>query len=179
MDAQPHILEHCGRLALRALLPLGLVAVWSCRAAEPGRLSARLILQPHDTVQFSAEATGRLCDEGRGVVFEGAAGGNGVLLWLHSADSLVQGEYRVLARGDTITPRGTVGAVRYITQNSDRGVTLDSGVVTVSPAPGRKTVLVRGSGIDPSAGQRVVLDASFDAVPIAADTVTCRVQLQQ
>jgi len=178
LAAEPHILEHHDRLVLRALLALVMAAACGCRPAEPGRLSARVILQPHDTVEFSTEATGRSCDEGRGVVLEGIAGANGVLLWLHSSDSLVQGEYRVLARGDTITPRGTVGAVRYITQNSDRGVTLDSGAVTVSAAPGRKDVRVRGSGIDPSAGQRVVLDASFGAVPIAADTVTCRVQLQ-
>jgi hypothetical protein len=149
-----------------------------CRAGEPGRLNARVLLQPHDTLQFSAEATEHSCDKGRGVLFEGVARGNGVLLWLRSDDSLVQGEYRVLARGDSITPRGTIGSVRFIAQNSDRGVTLDSGTVTVSPAPGGMNARVRGSGIDPSAGQRVVLDATFEAVPPAGDTVTCRVQLQ-
>jgi len=100
-------------------------------------LQARLILQPHDTLQFTADAWARRCGEGRGFLLEGVVGGNGVLLWLHSGDSAVEGEYPVLARGDTITPRGVVGAVRFMLQNSDRGATLDSGVVTVSSAGGR------------------------------------------
>jgi hypothetical protein len=63
-------------------------------------------------------------------------------------------------------------------KTADRGVTLDSGVATVSSAGGRIDAHARGSGIDPNAGQRVVLDASFNAVPLAADTVSCRVQLR-
>ena len=178
MDVKPHILEHHKRLVLRALFLLVVLAASGCRA--PGRLSARIILPPHDTLKFSADASGRWCDLSRGVLFEGAVESNGVLLWLHSGDSLVGGQYDMLGRGDTITPRGAIGAVRFIAQNSDRGVTLDSGaaVVTVSAAPGRKDIRVRGSGVDPSVGQRVVLEATFDAVPMVPDTVTCRVQLE-
>jgi hypothetical protein len=152
------------------------VAAWGCRAEQPGSLHARLILQPHDTLQFTADAWAQRCGAGRGFVLKGVVGGNGVLLWLRSGDSTL-GEYPVLARGDTIAPRGVVGAVRFMVQTSDRGVTLDSGVVTVSSAGRRIDAQARGSGIDPSAGQRVALDGSFHAVPMAADTVNCRVQL--
>jgi hypothetical protein len=100
-----------------------------------------------------------------------------VLLWLHSGDSVVGGEYPVLTRGDTSTPRGVMGAVRFMLQAADRGVTLDSGVVTVASAGGRIDAHARGSGIDPGPGQRVVLEASFQAVPIATDTVSCRVRV--
>jgi hypothetical protein len=155
-----------------------LAAACGCRARRPGSLHARLILQPHDTLRVTADAWGRRCGDGRGFVLEGVVGGNGVLLWLHGGDTAVGGVYPALARGDTITPRGFAGAVRFMLATADRGVTLDSGVVTVSSAGGRINAQARGSGIDPSAGQRVVLDASFHAVPMAPDTVNCRVQLR-
>jgi hypothetical protein len=155
-----------------------LVAACGCRARQPGRLHARLILQPHDTLQVTADAWVRRCGDGRGFLLEGVVGGNGVLLWLHGGDAAMGGEYPVLARGDTVTPRGFAGAVRFMLPTADRGVTLDSGVVTVSSAGARMDARARGSGIDPGAGQRVVLDALFQAVPMAADTVNCRVQLR-
>jgi hypothetical protein len=158
------------------LLPLVLAGVWSCRAEAPGSLHSRLTLQPHDTLRFTAVAQARPCGGGRGFVLEGADGGNGVLLWLRSADS-VGGEYPVLARGDTITPRGIAGGVRYMFKTADRGVTLDSGAVTVSSAGGRIDAHALGSGLDPNSGQRVLIDASFQAVPLGADTVNCRVQV--
>lgn len=158
-------------------MSLVLAAACGCRAGQPGRLQARLVLQPHDTMQFSADGWARQCGGGRGLVLEGAVGGNGVLLWLHSADSATGGAYPVLTRGDSIAPRGVMGAVRFMLKAADRGATLDSGVVTVTSARGRIDAQARGSGLDPSAGQRVTLDASFHAVPMAADTVSCRVQL--
>lgn len=111
-------------------------------------------------------------------MLEGVDGGQGVLLWVRSRDSTVGGEYQVLARGDSITPRGAAGSARFMLQTADRGVTLDSGVVTISSAGGRIDAQVRGSGIDPNAGRRVALDASFQAVAITGDTVSCRVQLK-
>ncbi len=84
----------------------------------------------------------------------------------------------MLARGDSTTRRGAMAAVRFVTRtNAERGVTLDSGEVTVSAGTGRKDVRVRGSGLDPVVGQRVLLDATFDAVPVAPDTLSCHVQL--
>jgi hypothetical protein len=154
-----------------------LVAACGCRAEQPGGLHARLILHPHDTLQFTAPAWARRCGEGRGFVLEGVAGGNGVLLWMRSGDSAVAGEYPVLARGDSIASRGVVGGVRFIFQTTDHGITLDSGVVSVSSAGGRIDAQARGSGIDPNAGQRVAVDASFHVVPVAADTASCHTQL--
>jgi hypothetical protein len=104
-------------------------------------------------------------------------GGNGVLLWLRSSDSAVAGEYPVLTRGDTVAPKGIVGAVRFMVQTTDRGATFDSGLVTVSSTGGLLEARAHASGLDPKAGQRVVLDASFLRVPISADTTSCRVQL--
>jgi hypothetical protein len=166
-----------GRGALRALLSLVLVAACGCRAKQAGGLHARLILQPHDTLQFTADARARRCGGGRGFVLEGAAGGSGLLLWVRSGDSAVGGEYPVLTRGDSIASRGVVGGVRFMIKETDHGITLDSGVVSVSSVEGRIDAQARGSGIDPNAGQRVALDASFHAVPIAADTASCHVQL--
>lgn len=140
-------------------------------------MHTRLILQPHDTLQFTANASARWCSEGRGLVLEGVERGQGVLLWVRSGDATVGGDYQVLARGDTITPRGVAGSARFMLQTADRGVTLDSGAVTVSSAGGRIDAQARASGIDPSAGRRVVLDASFQAVPMTGDTVNCGVQL--
>jgi hypothetical protein len=128
-------------------------------------------------VQFTAGARVRWCGDGRGFVLEGVDGGNGVLLWLRSSDSTVSGGYPVLARGDSTTPRGVAGAVRFMNQLTDRGVTLDSGLVTVSSTGEWLEAQARGAGLDTRAGQRVVLDASFGAVPLGFDTVDCRRQM--
>jgi hypothetical protein len=155
-----------------------LAAACGCRSGRPGRLHARLVLQPHDTVEFAAEARIRRCSGERGFMIEGVDGGNGVLLWLRSTDSPAAGEYSVLSRGDTIAPRGVVGVVRFLIQNTDRGATLDSGVVTVSQSSRLLDAHASGSGLDPRAGQRVVIEASFQGVPLLmADTVSCQVQL--
>lgn len=162
---------------MRVFLPLVLASVCGCRSEHLGELRARLILQPHDTLAFDADARIRPCGEGRGFLLEGIDGGNGVLLWLRSSDSAVAGEYPVLTRGDTIAPKGIAGAVRFMVQTADRGATLDSGTVTVSSAGGLLEAHAHASGLDPKVGQRVVLDASFLAVPMAADTTSCRVQI--
>jgi hypothetical protein len=162
---------------MRAFVPLVLAVACGCPSEKAGSLRARLVLQPHDTMQFIAGAWIWRCGGGRGLVLKGVDGGNGLLLWLRPGDSTLDGEYRVIGRGDTIASRGVVGAVRFLVQATDRGVTLDSGVVTVSSTSGRFEAHARGSGLDSRAGQRVVLDASFGAVPMAADTVDCRVQL--
>ena len=170
-------------LILRSLL-LGLAAGWGCDSGQPGNLEAVVLLQRRDTleekdtVQFTAAAYARRCTERRGLLLQGVVGGNGVLLWLRSADSTVGGEYPVLARGDTVTPRGVAGSVRFMLGTQDRGITLDSGIVTVSAADGRIDATARGSGLDPSAAQRVALKASFAAVPMGADSSNCQVQVK-
>ena len=176
LAAKPYTIEEFVR-ALRAFVPLVLAAACGCRSETGGSLHARLVLQPHDTVQFTAGAWIWRCGGGRGLVLKGVDGGNGLLLWFRPGDSTVNGEYQVIGRGDTIAPRGVVGAVRFLVQATDRGMTLDSGVVTVSSTGGRFEGHAQGSGLDPRAGQRVVLDASFLGVPLAVDSTNCRVQL--
>jgi len=157
---------------------LVLTAACGCRSGRPGRLHARIVLQPHDTVEFTTDASVQHCSGRRGFTIEGVAGGNGVLVWLRASDSATAGEYPVLTRGDTIAPRGVAAAVRFLVQNTDRGAILDSGVVVVSASGGLLEAQVHGSGLDARAGQRVVLEASFRGLPlVVADTVTCRVQL--
>lgn len=157
---------------------LVLTAACGCRSGRPGTLHARIILQPHDTMEFTTDARMQHCSDGRGFTIEGADSGNGVLLWLRATDSATAGVYPVLTRGDTIAPRGVAASVRFMAQTTDRGATLDSGVVTVSVSGGLLEARAHGSGLDPRAGQRVVLDASFQGVPlVVADTVNCRVQL--
>jgi hypothetical protein len=156
---------------------LVLAAACGCRSGRPGRLHARIVLQPHDTVEFTAVARVQHCSGRRGLTIEGVDGGNGVLIWLRGTDSATAGDYPVLTARDTIAPRGVAAAVRFLVQNTDRGATLDSGVVTVSTSGGLLEAQAHGSGLDPRAGQRVVLDASFQGVPlVVADTVSCRVQ---
>ena len=168
-------------LILRLLL-LGPAAGWGCGAGKPGNLQAVVLLQRkdtlqgNDTVQFTAAAYARTCTERRGFLLQGVVGGNGVLLWLRSGDSTVAGEYPVLARGDTATPRGVAGSVRFMLGTQDRGITLDSGIVTVSAADGRIDATARGSGLEPTVAQRVALEASFAAVPMGADSSNCQVQ---
>lgn len=171
MAATSHII-------VKTLLPLGLAAAWGCPAEQPGNLQARVIQQGKDTVQFTADAWARPCADGRGFALKGVVGGNGVLLWLRSGDSTNEGEYPVLARGDSVTPRGIAGSVRFMVGTTDRGVTLDSGVVTVTSSGKRLDANARGSGVDPSAGHRVAFDAAFTAVPMAADSVNCQVQVR-
>jgi hypothetical protein len=54
------------------------------------------------------------------------------------------------------------------------GVALDSGDVTVTALRPSVTVVVRGAGLAVSAAGRVAAELAFDAVPVGADTVSCR-----
>jgi hypothetical protein len=144
-------------------------------AREEGRLHA-VVINPRDTLEFAAKARGRRCGQGRGFLLEGIAGGSGVLLWVHSGDSIEAGEYTVLTFGDTTTPHGVVAAARFLLGQTDRGVTLDSGAVQVTLKGGRIDATATGSGIDPAAGERVGLRATFHNVVLASETVGCEVR---
>jgi len=54
------------------------------------------------------------------------------------------------------------------------GLALDSGAVEVRETGSVITLVARGTGIETAAGGRVALEASFDAVPLEADTASCR-----
>jgi len=54
------------------------------------------------------------------------------------------------------------------------GLALDSGAVEVRQTSGAITLVARGTGMETMAAGRVALEASFDAVPLETDTVSCR-----
>ena len=74
-----------------------------------------------------------------------------------------------------------MASFRFMLGEEARGVAFDSGSVTLTPSEGRQTLEahVRGSGLEPVAGQRVRLEATFGAVPLApaSDTASCTVRL--
>jgi len=155
-----------------------LVLATACGGERTRTLHALLVRPPHDTIRFSAPAQAHRCARGRSIVIEAIAGANGVLLWARARDSLGLGDYPPLTRGDSTTPRGAMVAVRWMSRGEDaRGVTLDSGRVTLTRTSDGLGASARGSGLEPTAGQRVALVVTVDAVPPPADTVNCTVRL--
>jgi len=158
---------------------LALVGAACDRAPEQtGRVRALVARPPKDTIRFDAPARARHCSDSTrssgGLLLQGAREGNGVVVWLRARDSLVGGQWPLLQRGDTVSPRGATVGVRYVLSEVAHGLTLDSGAVELRQTGGVITVVVRGTGLEVSAAGRVTLDASFDAVPLEADTVSCR-----
>ena len=138
-----------------------------------------MIRPPKDTIRFEAPAGARRCSDGpgrAGLLLQGSTGGNGVILWLRAGggDSLAAGPWPLLQRGDTVSPRGATVAVRYMLNEVAHGLPLDSGAVEVRQTGGAITLVARGTGMETMAAGRVALEASFDAVPLETDTVSCR-----
>jgi hypothetical protein len=106
----------------------------------------------------------------------GVARGNGALLWVRSRDSL-DGAYPLLARGDSTTASGAMVSVRFMVGPDARGVTLDSGAVTLTRLPRAVAAQVDGSGLDPVSGVRVGVRLHLVAAPLDADTVSCELRL--
>jgi len=107
------------------------------------------------------------------MLFVGIDGGVGVLAWTSADKALASGDYPILTRGDTTTRRGAKASVRFMSGAAGRGVTLDSGTVTLTLGD-RVGARVRGSGLEPAAGRRAMLDAEFRPVPLARDSVACQ-----
>jgi len=109
-------------------------------------------------------------------LLQGSSEGNGVVVWLRGsgADSLVGGPWPLLQRGDTVSPHGATVGVRYMMSDVAHGLALDSGAVEVRQTGGAITLVARGTGMETMAAGRVALEASFDAVPLETDTVSCR-----
>ncbi len=141
------------------------LAVSACApraASAPRALEARLALPTRDTVLIRATATAQRCERGKGLLLVGMNGDAGVLLWARAPGFLPTGDYQVLARGDSTTPRGATVSVRFAVAGSPRGVTLDSGSVSLTVSGGRVSARVRGSGLEPATGGvRAGLDAVF------------------
>jgi hypothetical protein len=114
------------------------------------------------------------------LLFEAVGGGNGLLVWLRgwAADSTASGDFPILGVRDTVSKRGAVVAVRYLTGELAHGYSLDSGSVGVTASPGRFALRVSGSGLETPGAFRPLLDASLDSValdgaPTAGDSVSC------
>ncbi len=127
-------------------------------------------------MRFEASASARPCGGAGtvGVVLQGASGGNGVLVWLRSPDSLAPGDWPVVQRADTAARRGAVVGVRFMVGNIAHGAPLDSGTVAVTRAGALLSVRARGSGLEVTGAGRVDVDASFESVPLGSDTVPCQ-----
>lgn len=141
-------------------------------------MSARVTRPPKDTVRFEARARASRCvGPGKGgLLVRGAAGQSGVIVWLRYPDSLTSGAWSLVQRGDTVSARGAVVGARFLVSDLAHGVALDSGAVQVSRAGRDLTIVVRGSGLEALGASRAGLDATFDAVPLGEDTVTCRAE---
>jgi len=113
---------------------------------------------------------------GRGVLIRGTQGGNGVLVWLRSGDSLAPGDFPLLERADTVAARGAVVAVRYMLGDVAHGFWADSGAVSVDRRADRLTITARGSGLELGAAGRTSLVASFGSITLGSDTVSCQVR---
>lgn len=147
-------------------------------APPPARLRALITRLPKDTVSFEAPAVAGRCGRpGLGLLLQGSAGGNGVLIWLRPGDSLASGEFSLLPRADSTTPRGATVAVRFMVGEAAHGLTLDSGAVAVTLTEASLSANARGSGLDHLAGGRADVDASFESVPLETDTVACQGRL--
>ena len=144
-----------------------------------GRVRAIVARPPNDTIRFEAPARARHCSLGTGrggLLLQGSSEGNGVVVWLRGsgADSLAGRPGPLLQRGDTVSPRGAMVGVRYMFHEVAHGLSLDSGTVDLREAAHVFTVLARGTGLETMAAGRVALEASFDAVVLEPDSVSCR-----
>lgn len=175
------------------VLVLGLFAVWvvamqfgpwedSGGDDAPLRLRATVVhpppssAVPPDTIRFAVPAVAHRCGDGRSLLLEGAGErGNGVLVLLRFGDSLAPGVFPLTALGDSQTPRGAAVAVRYMVRDVAHGFALDSGAVELLESRGgRDSVAARVGGAGLENAVRATLEAEYTAVPVAADTVSCR-----
>jgi len=159
---------------------LALLGAACGRAPEQvSRVRARVAPPHRDTIRFDAPARAKRCSGGpgrAGLLLQGSSEGNGVVVWLRGsgADSLAGGPWPLLQRGDTVSPHGATVGVRYMMSDVAHGLALDSGAVEVRQTGGAITLIARGTGMETMAAGRVALEASFDAVPLETDTLSCR-----
>ncbi|HUK22402.1 MAG TPA: hypothetical protein VLV45_12725 [Gemmatimonadales bacterium] len=139
-------------------------------------MQIRLHWPPHDSAEVAIRAAAYPCRGAVGRLLTGAEGGNGILIWVRNRGGAA-GDYPILARGDSTTPRGATVSVRFMVGEIARGFGLDSGLVQITTAGSRLNATLRGSGIDYSVGQRVSLVGSVAALPSSSDSVSCKVQL--
>jgi hypothetical protein len=135
-------------------------------------MRARVTRPPKDTLRFTASATASRCARGGGVILQGVTGGNGVMVWLRTPDSVAAVTWPVLQRGDTVSPRGATIAARYLLGDIAHGAAMDSGSVTVTRSGRALTIRASATGLEVPIG-RVGLEVTFDAMAVGSDTVSC------
>ena len=109
------------------------------------------------------------------MLIRGTQGGNGVLVWLRSGDSLAAGDFPLLERGDTVAARGAVVAARFMLGDVAHGLWVDSGTVSVGRRAGGVRITARGAGVEVGTTARSSLVASFEAIALGSDSVSCEV----
>lgn len=129
-----------------------------------------------DTVTFDAPAHARPCLGGHGILLDGEAGGNGVLVWIRDTAPIAPGPYPLLERADSTSARGAIVAVRFVVQDLAHGFAADTGTFTLTAAGPAWGATVHGSGLEVMAVGQPVVDARFSGVLLDRDTVPCEVQ---
>lgn len=164
----------------RAAAAIALCVVAACRpdAAGPGRFHATVATPSGDTVRVSLPLVGQPCAGAGGILLRGIDGAQGVLIWVSAPGSPDTGGYAIHdAAADVAGPHARV-TVRYETGGMVHAMALDSGTVRLaetSPIAGS----LGGSGLALGAGQRPLVQGTFRAAPIRADTVGCRADTAQ
>jgi hypothetical protein len=143
---------------------------------------AVLTRQGKDTLRIDAPVRAQRCTGphaqiGGGLLLQGVNDGNGVVVWLRAPAPVSVGAWPVLQRGDTLSPRGAMVGVRFLIGDVAHGAPLDSGTVWVTRADSAVALVARGTGTETVSSTHMSVEATFDAVPVGADTVSCRFQL--
>lgn len=155
------------------LVLLAVMAFGACQGGAPDSAAhARVFRGPKDSTAFAAADVAHLC-RGSGVLFDAVEGPNGVLAWVKSPSPLTLGTYPLLGRGDSVTPRGAVVAVRFILHDVAHGFSVDSGSLTLTAAGPRYGARIQGSGTDLGLASKSSVDITIDAITPRSDTLVC------
>lgn len=158
---------------------LGLLAVACGDPAAPGgigRVQVALV-GTNDTIRFEVPVTATRCAGSAGLLLHGEQRGQGVLVWLRGGGGqLDTATYPLLTRGDAITPRGVIAAVRYMVGEVAHGVTLDDGAATVTRAAPPIDLSIRGRGVEAAMAAQRNAEVELKGVTLGPDTASCRAQ---
>jgi hypothetical protein len=137
----------------------------------------RVVLsRSRDTVRFEVPVVAHRCGDGRGLLLHGAREGQGVLVWLRGGYPPDTGAYPLLPRGDSVALRGVIAAVRFQLGDVPHGLMLDDGSASVTSATPQFALHVRGIGLETSVAEQRTAELTLERVPLAPDTVPCRVR---
>ena len=137
-----------------------------------GRIEATIVRPPQDTARLELPGPAQRCGDGHAVLLQGISpDGQGVLVRLRFADSLVSGAYPLRGPGDTTTP-GSIGAIRYQVRDVTHSFELDSCAFEVTR--GRNEISARATTSGLENAVRVHATVEMRDLPILSDTIPCR-----